>query len=344
MGFVPPQLDVALRAYVPAFETIGRELPEPTITVTNIAAARDATGLSWEPAAEAQYRVRALGPGRESVEAVAGMKYVTRGLAGPVLGSTKSSYHVFGNDEVFAIAETIGVAALEAGRTCRFIAGGQTDGGRKVFLLAELGVRQVYGDPSPHVRYMTLLSSHGGSGALKVLGTDMRWTCTNALRAAELEAAATASAFSFRHTSRMAKRLADSQKAIEAAVLQAEQVEAITTRLLRRRVTQAQVSDYLAQYALARVVSKGDPLRRAQADASPQRQYAIDSLEGELRTIYASPTCDGIRDTAYGPLAAVVEYLDNRREARSEETRFERSMVAVEPGKLLGFRMLRDLF
>lgn len=339
-------LDIGLRAYVPAFEQIGAPTPA-IITASNIAEARRATGLTWEPAAEPQFRRRlaggtALEPLHE-YSRVDGLKYVTRDPGGPVLGSAKSTYTLFSNAELFAVAEAIGVAALHAGRAVRFVSGGELDGGRKVFLLADLGVTEIPGDPSPHVRYMTLLSSHDGSGAVKVLGTDMRWFCTNALRAVELAAAATGAAFSFRHTAKLTRRLADAQKAITAALVQHDSIETVTRELLTRKVSTAQASQFLSQYALARVVSKGNPQRAAQAALSPQRAYAVAAVEAELRRVYASTTCDGIRDTAYGPLAAVVEYLDNTRRAAGPDARFTRTMIATEPGKVLAHRILHSL-
>lgn len=338
------ELDVALRAYVPAYEQVGAALPSPQVTLTNIGAARQATGLTWEPATEPQYRVRVLGPGQESVEPVDGFKFVTRDVGGPVLGSLKSSYHLFSNGELFAVAETIGAAALELGRPVRFVSGGEIDGGKRVFLLADLGVTEIPGDPSPHVRFMTLLSGHNGAGAVKVLGTDMRWRCTNALRAAEMQAASMAAAFSFRHTSKIARRLEDSRRAITAAMLQHDAIGERTREMLGTRVSPASASEYLQQFALAQVVAKANPLRAAQAALSKARENAVATLEAELADVYASETCDGIRDSAYGPFAAVVEYLDNRRPATSAGSRFDRTMVNSERGKILAFGLARKLF
>ncbi len=337
-------LDVALRAYRPAHELLGAEVPE-RITLTNINAVREAAGLMWEPAAEPQYRVRKLGPGAESVEEVPGLKYVTRGEGGPVLGSLGTGYHLFGNAELFGIAETIGTAALEAGRQVRFLSAGEVHGGRRVYLLADLGEpRELPGDPSPYVRYMTLLSSHDGRGAVKVLGTANRWFCTNALRATEVQAAASAAAFSFRHTSKLAKRLEDSRKAMVAALTQHDAVEQRVREMLATPVTQPQVSEYLAQFALAMVVSKQTPHRAAQAAVSKARENALERLEGELRRIYDSPTCEGIRDSAYGPFAAVGEYLDNVRPAESPDSLFMRTMALTERHKVTAYAMARKAF
>lgn len=335
------ELDVALRAYVPAYEQVGARLPD---VITNISAARQATGLTWEPATEPQYRIRRLGPGMESAEIVAGLKYVTRGEGGPVLGSVKARYQLFGNGELFEVAEALGLAATDEGHEVRFLAGGETDGGRKVYLLADLGTVDIPGDPSPHNRFVTLLSSHNGTGALKVLGTDFRFFCTNALSAVEMAAAASGAAFSFNHTTRVAKRLADARQAITAAVLQTDAIAERTREMLATRVSPAHARGYLSEFALATVIAKADPHRERYAAASPLRQRAVDAVEQELRTVWQSPTCDGIRDTAYGAFAAVVEYLDNRRPAKTAETRFTRTMLAVEPGKKRAYDLARRMF
>jgi phage/plasmid-like protein (TIGR03299 family) len=337
-------LNVALRAYVPAFEQIGAALPATTVTLTNIDECRRAAGLDWEPATEPQYRVRSMGMGAESVEPVDGLKYVTRGPGGPVLGSLSESYHLFSNAELFGVAETIGVAALERGREVRFLAGGEVAGGKRVYLLADLGTYEIPGDPSPHVRYMTLLSSHNGGGSVKVLGTDFRWFCTNAVRAAEMQAAASGAAFSFRHTARIAKRLEDSRKAITAALLQHDKIAQATAEMLAVKIDARDASAYLRQFALAQVAVKGDRTRTEQAGRSAARANAVDKLEGDLAAILDSPTCEGIRGSAYGPFAAVVEYLDNVRPAVSPDTRFDRTMVYTERGKSLAYQLARDVF
>lgn len=337
-------LDVALRAYVPAFEQVGSPLPAQ-ITLTNIGEARKATGLTWEPHVEPQYRVLGGTPAQplRHYEEVPGYKYVTRGPGGPILDSAHDTYRLFSNQEVFEVAETLGMAAVELGQQVRFVAGGELAGGRKVFLLADLGAREIKGDPSPHVRFLGMVSSHDGTAALKVLGTDLRWKCTNMIRAAELRAAANGTAFAFRHTAKIARRLADSQKAITAALLQHEAIETETRALLDVRVRPAQMREWIGQYALARVIAKGNPLRRDQAAASPQRAHALGLVENELTAIIASPTCDGIRDTGYAAIAAAAEYLDNVRPANTPDARFARTMLNTEPGKLLALDVLRDI-
>lgn len=337
MPFVK-ELDIALRAYVPAYEMVGKPLPEQ-ITLTNINAIRAQIGLDWEPATEPQYRVRRHANGVEEVEEVKGMKYITRGIGGPILGGGRDAYELFGNGELFGIAEAVGQAAVDEGHEVKFVAGGELHGGKKVFLLADLGTVELPGDPSPHARFMTLLSGHNGGGAVKVLGTDMRWRCTNALRLAEMDAKAAGAAFSFRHTSRIAKRVEDSKKAIIAAMTQHDRLAERSAELLAKRIKPEEASAYLSRFALAQVVSKADPQREGIAAASPQRQHAVVGVERELTRIFASATCDGIRDSAYGPFAAAVEYLDHARASASPDTLFDRTMVTTERGKKLAYEL-----
>lgn len=336
-------LDVALRAYVPPWEPISKPLP-PKITLTNISKARKATGLDWEPHTEPQYRrMRHDGlPGSgHAFEEVPEHKYVTKGSGGPILDSAHADYHLFSNQEVFEIAEAVGTAALSIGRDVRFVAGGELAGGKRVFLLADLGVTELPGDPSPHVRYMGMLSSHDGTAALKVFGTNMRWSCTNMIRAAELDARQAGVAFSFRHSSRIAARVAKSQQAITATLLQHDAIEQTSRELLAQRITAGQASEFISQYALARVISKS-----AKPDAAadnPRRLNATMFAEGELRQILASPTCAGITGNAYGLLAAAVEFNDHRREVKSADAYFTRTMVARERGKNLAIDVLRSV-
>lgn len=341
-------LDVALRAYVPAFDHIGIPTPE-AVTLSNMNTIRNVTGLTWEPALEPQFRRRPITdddgveiPGMEAYEEVEGRRYITRGVHGPILGSATGSYHTFLNEELFGIAETIGVVAMEDGRAVTCLAGGQIHGGKRVFLLFDLGVTELAGDPSPHVRYMTLLSSHSGNGAIKVFGTSMRWHCTNALRAMEVEAAKQAAAFAFRHTANARARLADSRQAIAKAMLQHDAIEERSAAMLATRAAPARVSEYLAQFALAHVVSKVE--KGKEQLMNDQRQKAVTGVERELSVILASSTCDGIRDSAYGAFAATVEYLDNVRQATSYDTQFERTMVNTERSKVLGFQLARKIF
>jgi phage/plasmid-like protein (TIGR03299 family) len=335
-------LDVAARAYRPAWEHegIGAVLPH---TIDDVDAARTATGLDWEPATEAQYRREQLGADAVGFSEVGAYKYVTRGEGGPVLDSANRSYRVFSNAELFDVAQAIGRAGVELGRPVRYVAGGEVNGGRRVYLMCDLGVTELPGDPSPHVRYLGLVSSHDGSAALKVIGCDQRWACTNMIHAAEVDARARGHAFSFRHTSRMQKRLADAHTAITAALYHLDIVETASRELLGVKVSARQREAFIERYALARTISKADAARAAQAAGSPKRSEALAFTAGHLRAILDSPTCRGIDGTGYGLLAATVEFLDHRRASTGPDGLFNRTVVNVERGKSLALTILRDL-
>jgi hypothetical protein len=189
-----------------------------------------------------------------------------------------------------------------------------------------------------------LLSSHNGGGAVKILGTSMRWFCTNALRAAELDAAGRGAAFSFRHTSKLTQRLELAHTAISRALLEHDRTEAAIGELLARKVTARSSMQFLERFAAAYVNVKTDPHKAPEPGSGlTQHENAIERVRGSLVRVLESPTCEGIRGSAYGPFAATVEYLDNVRPALSADSRFDRTMVNTERGKILAFGLARTL-
>lgn len=345
-------LDVALRAYAPSWEHVGAALPE-AITATNISAARKATGLDWEVAVEPQFRRVHVGgsdlePLYDYVEpkTPAGkqqFKYITRGVGGPILDSADGTYHLFTNAEVFATAEAICLAAVELGRDVKFVAGGDVAGGKRIFLMADLGVREIPGDPSPHVKYLGMVSSHDSSAALKCIGTDLRWFCTNAIHASEVDAKAKGTAFSFRHTSRIGQRVEAAKDAIIATMVQLDTVDRATERMLAKKVTGAQMSEYISQYALARVIGKSTA-NPDKAEGSRQRVDALQFVTANITDILDSRTCEGIAGTAYGAFAATVEFLDHKRPAPGgKDALFNRTMVDTQRDKILARQVLNQV-
>lgn len=353
----PARLDIAQRAYIPSWEHIGAELPEE---FTDIDAARRAANLDWEPTVEPVFRRERRGgtdaePFYEYAEPVGDklgsdgqpaplFKLVTRGPGGPVLDCANRSYQLFGNGEMFEVARAIGQAGAAAGRPVRFVSGGEVAGGKRTFLMADLGTTELRGDPSPHVRYLGIVNGHDGGAALKVIGTDLRWWCTNQIKASEMLAKQNGTAFTFRHTGNIAARVAGAQQAIIAAMRQLELVHDESQRLLEVKVTARQRQEFIEQFALARTITKTDVRRAAEAQRSPQRANALEAVTGSIAEILASPTCEGIADTAYGLFAATVEFLDHKREARGGfEGVFGRTVLNTEPAKQLALATLHGV-
>jgi len=339
------ELDVKLRAYVPVWERFGAPLPA-TITATNIADARRATGLDWEPTAEPVYR--ALDGSDVHYEPKdnknrAKYKFITRGLHGPDLDVANGTYRIFTNAEMFAVAEAIGIAGLERGQDVRFVSGGELSGGRKVYLMADLGTVHIPGDPSPHVRYVGFINGHDGSASVKVIGTSTRWFCTNQFRAAEIDGRSAGTAFSFRHTARVGDRVEKAKKALIAALFQHKVVEDATAELLCIRISAPQRDAFVDRFTLSRIEAKATSSDPERAALSKLRQQALDNSRDILHAILASRTCEGIAETAYGPLAAAVEFLDHHRGEKTTDGTFSRQAINTDRDKILAVRTMRAL-
>jgi hypothetical protein len=98
-----------------------------------------------------------------------------------------------------------------------------------------------------------------------------------------------------------------------------------------------------AEQALARPVSPEQAERfiddfvhprKRDEELKPRRGKNVARQREQLREILASDTCEGIRDTQYGLVQAVGEWLDHCRDYQSQENQFARTMLATEPKKL----------
>lgn len=69
----------------------------------------------------------------------------------------------------------------------------------------------------------------------------------------------------------------------------------------------------------------------------------VEDARQAVRNILASVTCEGIADSAYGLVEAAVEYCDHERNARSQGTRFKRSMLRIEPFKAQAKRLALEV-
>lgn len=331
--------------------SIASPLP-PQITEPGEAAAM--AGLDWEPHFEPQYRRRRAGgsderPRWEYFEAVdedSGkplFKYVTKGPGGRVLDSANRTYTTFANLECFQVAQAIGTAGGQLGKPVTFVAAGEINHGKKIFLMADMGTYELPGDPSPHTKYLGLLNGHDGSAALKVIGTDNRWACTNMIHAAEMDARQKGHAFSFRHTSKIAQRVHDAEQAIIAALHQMDLVARVSRQLIEQKTSAMQRNAYIEQFALAKIVGRGNPYRANEAEGSYQRENALAGITTKLSTILGSQTCTGINGTAYGLLAATVEYLDHHRPSTGPDSLFSRQMMVMDRDKRLALGVLHDI-
>jgi hypothetical protein len=69
----------------------------------------------------------------------------------------------------------------------------------------------------------------------------------------------------------------------------------------------------------------------------------VEEARQALRLIFESKTTEQVAGTAYGLMQAAGEYLDHVRNARSWETRLNRTLIRPEPLKHRALSLIREV-
>lgn len=324
-------------------ETLLQEFPESWDE------ARLAAGLMWEPTYLDVYVPRWVKPG-ESVpegstfireDAVQQLWHVpcldhraiARDDTWAVLATAPKSFRLIFHHQMGELLESYSEAWRKAGATVLYDTAGSVEGGAKVY--ATLLLDEPYhisGDPSPILPYAALLNAHDGTGACRVVATQVRVVCANTWKMAEYDSASRGTQITIRHSSG-----ADAKVEEAKAVLAQVRDEAESFRMLAEELASINVSDGLVQTFLHDFIPVPENASERTRNDRLERQATFMALyEG-------SPTTDGIRGTAYGLLQTAGEYLDHIRPYRSQETYLKRTLINAEPIKGNALRSIQQL-
>lgn len=294
----------------PAWHGLGEVLTDyPTLSEAK------AIAHPWEPVSEPLYRqvvgFDADGNPTTSFEKVDGHVAVVRDdeTGSAALGVVgEDSYGIVNNQEMYDVAEAIqgegGEVLLETG--------GSLKGGRKVWLLLRLNEPLVVpGDPNgATIAYYALQNSHDGSGSFRGQATMSRIVCDNTAQMADLDAQRRGTEFTFRHSVNVRDRIEEAKSALAGWRKDVEQWNDLQRHMVTVRVTPEQREEFIERFI---------PAPHADIISSRVRTN-IETARGDLRTIFASPTMEGIAGTAYGLVQAAVEYSEHYRRTAGRDT------------------------
>lgn len=274
----------------------------------------------WEPVSEPVYRqvpyITAEGEPATRFEVIPESVLNVRSDNAASLGVVGKDYTPVSNAEMYEIADAI--EGAEKG-SVMLETGGSLMGGKKVWLLLRLREPiTVKGDPNgTSIAYYALQNNHDGGGAFRGQGTNVRIVCANTSRAADMDAAAQGTEFTFRHTKNVGERIEEARTALAGWRESVRNWRLANESLVETRITTAQAELFIEQFVPM-------PAMRAVSDR------VIDNVleaRGQIRHILAGPTCEGINRTAYGLVQAASEYHQHVRAARSAESRFKRAYL-----------------
>lgn len=247
---------------------------------------------------------------------VDGFKGVTRSDNNETLGVVRDTYEPVQNAEMYEIAEAI---EGEAKGSVRYETGGSLLGGRKVWLLVRLEEPlMIKGDPNGGViPYYALQNAHDGSGAFRGQATMTRIVCDNTAQFADMDARARGTEFAFSHTKNVQSRIDEARAALVGWRENIERYQRMQEHLLTLTVTESARRAFVADFIPMPVGNV----------VSDRVKNNVTEAQGKFLDLFDSATLEGVGHTAYGLVAASIEYLNHTRRANTQETRFKRSYL-----------------
>ncbi|MCD4558235.1 DUF932 domain-containing protein [Schaalia sp. lx-100] len=243
-------------------------------------------------------------------EAVVRDNPVTMGI--DVLGVVGTQYRPFQNEELVDLLEAV---VDETG--ANFETAGSLNGGRRVFVSMKLPNSMVLtnGDTDDQTNfYITIMNSHDGTSSLTMMTTPIRVVCANTLAWAFKE---NRGVVRIRHTENASFKIAEIRRDLNLSFGYIDEFQEEAQRLIDTHMDEEHIRKAVEDVFK---LSEDDISKRVETT----RQEHVDNVMNLYR--YAH-TLDGVRETAWGGLNAVTEYIDHHLDEKiNDEKRASRSL------------------
>ena len=334
---MPAYFDTGFSVREPAWHRQGLVLDEYP---EDWADAREKAGLEWEPMAIPLYAAAspvardetARSEEEEGIWAEPAGKLVLPDV-GTVNAVTLPDHKLIVRDDTRAPLGVVGqgyelvshaamgeiIEAILETPNVKFETAGSCKGGAQVWALAYLDEPySVVGDNTETYPFLAVLNAHDGSGACKVVNTQVRVVCWNTYHAASAEGERTGRQFSFNHTAKVMDRIDEAKKAIAGLRPEADAWQKVAAELFGMPVEEAHFNHFLSEF-----------IPEPEADVVSDRVRSnIERARGTFRSLYFdSVTTESHRGTALGLVDAATEYLDHVRGFRNTDSYLGRSIL-----------------
>jgi len=322
-------------------------------------AARLAAGLMWEPVVASAimaypegwadaYYPRTIRPGEEVPDGAIEVpganpgtylvpteerKAILRDDTKELLAMPSGGFEVITHGQMGELLEVLTQAWTTAGAQVKFETAGSVKGGRMVYALVYLDEPWTApGDDSATYPYAALLNSHDGTGACKLVFTDIRVVCWNTFNAASIQGDASGAQVTIRHTGNVNERLEEAKAGLTGIREEAKAWQMLATDLAGININDAVVRTFLDEFI---------PIPEAASERTRENRAARQATF--LKLYHESPTCADLPETAYKLVQASGEYLDHLRPFQTPDTYLARTILRQEPIKAGTVRLVRQL-
>lgn len=337
---MPAYFDTGFTVRKPAWHRLATVLDDYP---TDWADARRKAGIMWEPEITTAWQEVGGGaelgpdgfvaPDGRMFRPAPGSRLTRRSDTKLVLGAVSEQWAQIYHDER-------GMGALFdalVGAGAKFETAGSAREGRSVWGLAYLDEPyRLPGHDTEHLPFLAVLNDHTGSGACKAVMTQVTVVCWNTFQMASAEGDRHGRQYVFRHVGDPTERIEEAKAALAGLRSEAAEFQAFAQDLYDVRVDEAQEATFVSEFL-------PDPAEHGEV-VSERVRANIDRARGAFRALYLdSPTTDGLRGTGYGLLQASTEYLDHKRQFRSQDSLLGRSILGPEKAKARAVAIIRAL-
>jgi len=313
--------------------------------------ARVKAGLEWEPAIRDLYQLRTFDPAVDAITLgvdnayqvkydddgkvcelllpLTGQRLVVRDDNESPLGVVSDKFSLVTHGTMGQILE-----AILGQPNVKFETAGSCKGGAEVWALAYLDEPYVVpGDDTQTYPFVALLNNHDGSGACKLVRTQVRVVCWNTYQAASMQGERTGMQYTFTHSGNVEGRIEEAIEALKGARSEANEWNDLATELFGMPVDDATFLKYTQDFI-------PDPVGEIVSD---RVRNNVDRARETFKHLYLdSMTTEAHRGTALGLLDASVEYLDHVRGYRNRDTYMGRTLLKPEPMKARALTLVRE--
>ncbi len=229
------------------------------------------------------------------------------------LGIVKTKYQIVQNKEAFDFTDSL------LGEGCKYETAGSLRDGKTIWLLAKMPTTQILGDDVEP--FLCFTNSHDGSGGVKVCLTPTRVVCNNTLNFALSNAKRVWAA---RHTSSVQSKLEEARETLGLAQLYMEELNNKAEELATYKISDSElekIENLLFAY-------------NAEKDSKKKCTVMEDQKEA-FHLCYLAPDLFDYRNTAWGVVNAMADFVDHSKPARLTENYQENNWSNIMNGHKL---------
>ena len=233
----------------------------------------------------------------------------TRDSDNSVLGIVSDKYKIVQNVEAFQFTDNL------IGDDVRYETAGSLRNGKTIFLLAQLPKTSILGDEI--APYLCFTSTHDGTGAVRAIITPIRVVCANTLNLALSTAKRT---WTCKHMGRIEDKLQEATETLQLANKYMTELNTAADRLANTKVTDDEIHKLVAEMF---------PIN---TEDNARKTANMEKAKQEFMVRYFMPDIAQFRNTAYGLVNAVSDFVAHTSPLRATETFKERNFEKIVNG------------